>query len=92
MPAVVAGLVLAAAIIAFVAQNTQRIALEWLWFDFDTTPGTLLLIACFLGVAASVIIGTIVRRNRRIRLNEREELARLRGDQRGTGAGTPGKS
>ena len=48
-------------------------------FDFDTTPGVLMLVSLFLGVLASVIIGVIVRRNRRIRLDEQEELARLRG-------------
>jgi len=78
MPAVVTGIVLAAAVLAFVAQNTKRIALEWLWFDFHTTPGVLVLVALFLGVVAAVIVGAIVRRNRRIRLNEREELAQLR--------------
>ena len=78
MPAVVAGIVLAALVLAFVAQNTTRVELEWLWFDFRTSPGVLVLVALFLGVVASVIVGAIVRRNRRIRLNEREELARLR--------------
>ena len=78
MPAVVTGIVLAAAVLAFVAQNTKRIALEWLWLDFRTTPGVLVLVALFLGVVAAVIVGAIVRRNRRIRLNEREELAQLR--------------
>ena len=70
MPAVVTGIVLAALVLAFVAQNTKRIELTWLWFDFRTTPGVLVLVALFLGVVASVIIGAIVRRNRRIRLNE----------------------
>ena len=78
MPAVVTGIVLAALVLAFVAQNTKRIELEWLWLDFRTTPGVLVLVALFLGVVASVIVGAIVRRNRRIRLNEREELAHLR--------------
>ena len=78
MPAVVTGIVLAALVLAFVAQNTKRIELEWLWLHFRTTPGVLVLAALFLGVVASVIVGAIVRRNRRIRLNEREELAHLR--------------
>jgi uncharacterized integral membrane protein len=78
MPAVVTGIVLAALVLAFVAQNTKRVELEWLWLDFRTTPGVLVLVALFLGVVAAVIVGAIVRRNRRIRLNEREELAHLR--------------
>ena len=80
MPAVVSGLVLAAAVLAFVAQNTDQIELNWLVFDFDTTPGVVMLVSLFLGVLASVIIGVIVRRNRRIRLDEKEELARLRAE------------
>jgi uncharacterized integral membrane protein len=78
MPAVVTGLVLAAAVITFVAQNLDRVDMEWLWFDFRTTPGVLMLVSLFLGVLAAVVVGVIVRRNRRIRLNEREELRRLR--------------
>jgi uncharacterized integral membrane protein len=78
MPAVVAGIVLAAAVIAFIAQNTKRVDLKWLWIDFRTTPGVLALIALFVGVVAAVLIGAAIRRNRRTRLNEREELARLR--------------
>jgi uncharacterized integral membrane protein len=81
MPAVVSGIVLAAAVIVFVAQNTKRVEMHWLWLDFSSTPGVLSLVALFLGVVASVIVGVIVRRNRRIRLNEREELQRLRTEQ-----------
>ena len=84
MPAVVIGIVLAAAVIAFIAQNTKRVDLKWLWIDFRTTPGVLALIALFLGVVAAVVIGAAIRRNRRTRLNEREELARLRARQAST--------
>jgi uncharacterized integral membrane protein len=78
MPAVVTGIVLAAVVIIFVAQNTERVQLEWLWLDFRTTPGVLVLVTAFVAVVAAVVIGAIVRRNRRIRLNEHEELDRLR--------------
>jgi uncharacterized integral membrane protein len=78
MPAVIGSLVAAAALIAFVAQNTDKVALHWLWFDFRTTPAVLVLAALFVGVVAAVVAGAIVRRYRRIRLNEREELERLR--------------
>lgn len=84
MPAVVIGIVLAAAVIAFIAQNTKRVDLKWLWIDFRTTPGVLALIALFLGVVAAVVIGAAIRRNRRTRLNEREELERLRAQQAST--------
>ena len=81
MPAVVAGIIVAAALIAFVAQNTNEVALEFLWVDFQTTPGVLVLAALFVGVVAAVIAGAVVRRARRIRLNEREELQRLRAER-----------
>jgi uncharacterized integral membrane protein len=78
MPAVVVGIVVAAAVIAFVAQNTDRVALQWLWIDFRTTPAVLVLVSLLIGVVAAVVVGALVRRSRRIRLNEREELERLR--------------
>jgi uncharacterized integral membrane protein len=81
MPAVVAGIIVAAALIAFVAQNTHEVALQFLWVDFKTTPGVLALAALFVGVVAAVIAGAVVRRARRIRLNEREELQRLRAER-----------
>ena len=55
-------------------RTPKRVDLKWLWIDFRTTPGVLVLVALFLGVVAAVVIGAVVRRNRRIRLNEREEL------------------
>jgi uncharacterized integral membrane protein len=78
MPAVVLGVLLAVATIIFIAQNSDRIALEFLWFDFRTSPGALVLMALLLGIVADEIIGVLVRRHRRRRLNEREELQRLR--------------
>jgi uncharacterized integral membrane protein len=81
MPAVVGGIIVAAAIIAFVAQNTDKIRLHFLWIDFHTTPSVLVLAALFVGVVAAVIAGAVVRRARRIRLNEREELQRLRAER-----------
>jgi len=81
MPAVVGGLLLAAALVAFVAQNTDKVALQFLWIDFHTTPGVLVLAALFVGVAGAVVAGAVVRRARRIRLNEREELERLRAER-----------
>jgi uncharacterized integral membrane protein len=79
MPAVVIGVLLAIATIIFIAQNSDRIALEWLWFDFRTSPGVLVLVALLLGIIADEVVGLLVRRHRRRRLDEREELARLRG-------------
>jgi uncharacterized integral membrane protein len=77
-PQVVAGLVLGTAIVVFVAQNTRRIALHFLWLDFRTSPAVLVLATGLLSVAGSVIVGAAVRIRRRRILREREELERLR--------------
>jgi uncharacterized integral membrane protein len=84
MPAVVIGVLLAIATIIFIAQNSDRIALEWLWFDFRISPGVLVLVALLLAIVADEVVGVLVRRHRRRRLDEREELERLR---RRTGTG-----
>ena len=78
IPAVVLGFLLAIGIVIFVAQNSDPVQLHWLFFDFETSPGVLVLIAVLLGVLADAVISLMVRRARRRRLNEREELDRLR--------------
>jgi uncharacterized integral membrane protein len=85
MPAVVLGIVLAAATVVFVVQNQDRVDVDWLWFDFRVSPGALVLVTVLLAIVADEVIGLLVRRYRRRRLDEREELARLRGR---TDAGT----
>jgi uncharacterized integral membrane protein len=77
-PAVVTGLLLGGAVVIFVIQNGHRIALEFLWFDFSTSPAALVLATAFFAVLASVVVGAAVRRRRRRTLQEREELERLR--------------
>jgi len=77
VPAVVVGIVLAAALIAFVAQNSRSVALDWLWLDFRTSPAVLVLAALFVGVVADEVLGLFFRRARRRRLAERERLARV---------------
>ena len=78
MPAVVSGLVLAAAVARRSSRRTPiSIELDVAVCSTSTRhPASLMLVSLFLGVVAAVIIGVIVRRNRRIRLNEQEELAR----------------
>jgi uncharacterized integral membrane protein len=77
-PAVVTGLVAAAAVVIFVAQNTHNIALEFLWLDFRTSPAVLVLATALVAVTGSVLVGAAVRRRRRRMLEERQELDRLR--------------
>jgi uncharacterized integral membrane protein len=77
-PAVVAGLVLAGAVVIFVAQNTHAIALHFLWLDFRTAPAVLVLATALIAVVAAVVVGAWLRRRRRRVLQQREELEHLR--------------
>jgi uncharacterized integral membrane protein len=78
-PAVIVGLVLALAIVIFVAQNLHAVRLRFLWFHFRTPPAVLVLATGLLAVATSVALGAAVRAWRRRILRDREELERLRG-------------
>lgn len=77
-PAVVIGLVLAAALVIFIAQNTHVIALDFLWFDFRTSPAVLVLATGLIAVVGAVVAGAWLRVRRRRHLQQREELERLR--------------
>jgi len=77
-PAVVTGLVLGAAAVIFVAQNTHTLALEFIWLDFRTTPGVLALATALLSVTGAVIVGAAFRWRRRHALREHAELRDLR--------------
>jgi uncharacterized integral membrane protein len=77
-PAVVIGLLLAVALVIFVAQNGHAIALEWLWLDFRISPAALVLVTAIAAVAADELVGAAWRRRRRRILSEREELEHLR--------------
>jgi uncharacterized integral membrane protein len=77
-PAVVIALVLAAALVIFVAQNTHVVALHFLWFDFRTSPAVLVLATGLIAVVGAVVAGAWLRMRRRRHLQQREELERLR--------------
>ncbi|MCU1430759.1 MAG: hypothetical protein JWL83_4759 [Actinomycetia bacterium] len=77
-PPVIAGLVLATAVVIFVAQNAHVIGLKFLWVHFRTSPAVLVLATAVLSVAGAVIVGAMWRRRRRQVLREREELEQLR--------------
>jgi uncharacterized integral membrane protein len=74
----VIGLVIAVAAIIFIAQNGERVALEWLWTDFRVSLAVVVLGAIVFGVAADEAVGLAWRRTRRRRLQEAQELHALR--------------
>jgi uncharacterized integral membrane protein len=80
----VGGLVAAAVILIFIAQNTHRVALEFLWFDLTTPLAVLVLAVALLAVVSDEVTGVMYRSQRRQLLTEREELKRLRKRQRRT--------
>lgn len=75
----VVGLLLAIATVIFVAQNVERVQVEWLWFDFRVSLAVIALGGVLIGVLASVVLGLLWRRRRRKELQDAEELATLRG-------------
>jgi uncharacterized integral membrane protein len=77
-PAVVGSLVIAAIVVIFVAQNTHRVLMHFLWANFRMSPGVLVLATGLVAVAASTAAGAAWRARRRQVLAEREELVRLR--------------
>src|SRR4051794_35757417 len=76
-PPVVAGLILATAVVIFVAQNAHAVPLHFLWLDFRTSPAVLVLATAVIAVAGAVIAGALWRRRRRQILSQREELEAL---------------
>jgi uncharacterized integral membrane protein len=77
-PVVVVGLLLAAAVVIFIAQNAHAVAMKFLWVHFRTSPAVLMLATAVIAIGASAIAGAVWRRRRRRILSEREELEALR--------------
>ena len=74
------GLLLAAALVIFIFQNTQDVEVEWLGFDFTAPLIGLLLGTALIAVIIDEIAGVVLRRRRRRARTEREELKRLQAE------------
>lgn len=72
------GVVLAAAVIILAAQNTARVDVSFLGWDFATPLIVLILGALLIGVVVDEVFGLIYRKRRRRTLRDRDELQRLR--------------
>ena len=64
-PALIGGVVLAAGVLAFVFQNTQKVRVEWLFFDWDSRLWILLLVTAALSIAAGELVSIAIRRARK---------------------------
>jgi uncharacterized integral membrane protein len=73
----IVGLLLGAALVIFIFQNTQSVGVEFLWLEFTAPLIGLLLGTALTAVFLAEIVGVVVRRRRRRVLTEREELRRL---------------
>jgi uncharacterized integral membrane protein len=74
----IVGVVLAVAVVILAAQNTGRITVSFLGWDFSTPLIVLLLGALLIGVVVDELFGLVYRKRRRRTLRERDELQRLR--------------
>ena len=75
---VVAGMLLAAAVVVLVFQNTESVRLEWLWLAVEAPLVVIVLVTILATGLFTEIFGWAWRRRRRRALSDREELRRLR--------------
>lgn len=71
------GLLLAAALVILIFQNSQDVEVRWLGFDFTAPLIGLLLGTALVAVIIDQIAGLVLRRRRRRARTDREELKRL---------------
>ncbi|HEU4319236.1 MAG TPA: lipopolysaccharide assembly protein LapA domain-containing protein [Acidimicrobiia bacterium] len=72
------GVLLAVAVVILAAQNTDRINVSFLGWDFSTPLIAVVLGALLIGVVVDELFGLVYRKRRRRTLRERDELQRLR--------------
>ena len=75
---VVVALLVAAAFLVFVAQNTDGVNVQWTVWDVNVSLAAVVFGAMLLGSALTLALGAIWRIRHRRRLRERDELKRLR--------------
>ena len=63
-PALIAGIILALALLAFVLQNTDEVAVDWLFFSFEQPLWLLLLITSAIAIAGAELLSYAIRRRR----------------------------
>ena len=63
----IAGVVLAVAVLLLVFQNTRKARVEWLFFEWTAQLWVVLLVTSVIGIVAAELIGRAIRRRRRRR-------------------------
>lgn len=74
----VTGLVLAVLLVILVFQNTDPVQFRFLIWEIETPLAALLIATAVIAAVADELVGLVVRARRRRRLEEKEELKRLR--------------
>jgi uncharacterized integral membrane protein len=70
--------VVLAAFVIVVIQNAQNVELEFLWLTAETPLSLIVAVTVASSLLLGEAVGFVWRRRRRLRLQEREELHRLR--------------
>lgn len=68
-----------AVIVLFAVQNTETVAIEFLWLSGEFPLSLVILMTALVSVLFAVTAGAFYRRKRRRRRAEKQELRRLRG-------------
>jgi uncharacterized integral membrane protein len=71
-------LLVVAALVVVVIQNSQNVEFDFLWFNTEMPLSVIVAVAVAVSLLVGEVVGFLWRRRRRSRLQEREELKRLR--------------
>jgi len=66
-PALVVALILAAAVVDFVVQNTNKVTIHFLWLSKRLSLWVALLVASVVAIVAAELFSMVLRRRRRAR-------------------------
>jgi len=79
------GFVVSSALVVLIAQNTDAVEIEWLWWEARIPLAVLLLATGLFASGLTVLVGTIWRRRRRRRIRHQDALQRSAAHDRDTG-------
>lgn len=85
-------LVLAVVLLILAVQNTQDVTVSFLAFEFTVPLFAVAIGAVLLAVILDELVGLVWRKQRRIRLEERAELEKLRADRKEASVAEPAGS
>lgn len=84
----VIGVVLVAALVVFVAQNSQHVEFQWLWVHFDASLAVMLLVTALVASGVTALAGLVWRTRQRHAAKARRAAGVQERTARGTAHGT----